>query len=117
MDIIEINNYKCIQKNRKQKVIRKSGGIAVLVKTSIAKYFDYIETECEYILWFKLHNSLFNADEDLYFGAVYVPPGGSAYVQNNILERFYQELGSLHSLINMSLHWVILMHGQRHSRT
>ena len=30
-------------------------------------------------MWFKLERSLFKTDEDIYFGAVYVPPADSRF--------------------------------------
>ena len=59
LDVIRINNYICIQKNRKKKVIRRSGDIVTLINDKIFKHFKYIETECEYVLWFKINKELF----------------------------------------------------------
>lgn len=39
-----------------------------------------------------MSKSLFNADEDVVFGAVYIPPASSSYNVNDILEEFYFEL-------------------------
>ena len=36
-----------------------------------------VESDSDYIMWFKLERSLFKTDEDIYFGAVYVPPADS----------------------------------------
>ena len=52
--VVNVNNFDCIRKDRKQKVIRRSGGIAVLINKNIAKYFEYIDSDCEYVLRFKL---------------------------------------------------------------
>ena len=40
-------------------------------------------------MWFKLERSLFKTDEDIYFGAVYVPPADSRFKnadETNIFE-------------------------------
>ena len=58
-DIIRVISYIYNQTNRKQNVIRRSGGIAVLINDKIYKHFKYIETECEYVLWFKI-DKVFN---------------------------------------------------------
>ena len=39
-----------------------------------AKYISVIESDSDYICWFKLDKSCLNIDEDMHFGAVYTPP-------------------------------------------
>ena len=94
LDVLKVNKFEVVQKNRKQKVIPKSGGIAVLIKSNLYKYLNYIDTDCEYVLWFKLGKALFQTDEDVYFGAVYVPSEYTGYSQTDILEQLYYELES-----------------------
>ena len=36
-------------KHRKQKLMRKSGVIAVFIKDNLFKYFSHVESECEYV--------------------------------------------------------------------
>lgn len=112
LDIVKLDHHMCIAKNRKQKVIRKSGGIAVMIKENILKYFEYIDSECEYVLWFKLDKILFNSDEDFYFGCVYVPPAYTDYSQNDILDLFYQEIEN-----NSRLHKHVFVLGDFNART
>lgn len=92
LDEIILDNHQCIMKNRKQKVARKSGGIAVLIKNEIYKHFSPLDSECEYIQWFKLSKMLCNTNEDVIFGAVYIPPENSDYSSESIIEQFYFEL-------------------------
>ena len=63
-----------------------------MVNKRIARYFEYIDSNCEYVLWFKLSKVLLNTDEDIYIGAVYLPPINSNYCQDRILDMFYDEL-------------------------
>ena len=72
--------------------MRKSGGVAVFIKNNLFKYFSHVESECEYVLWFKLSKCLFKTDEDVIFGTVYVPPANSGYNVNIILEKFHYEI-------------------------
>ena len=58
-----------LRKDRMQKVTRRSGGLAVLINDIIYKHFKYVESECEYILWFKVDKALFQTNEDVYFVA------------------------------------------------
>ena len=62
LDIVNVDNFVVVQKNRKQKVKRKSGGIAVMIKKNIYKHFEYVDTDCEYVFWFKLDKALFQSD-------------------------------------------------------
>ena len=50
-DIISIDGYTFKSKPRKQKLIRKSGGLSVIVKSNLDKYIEIINTESDYILW------------------------------------------------------------------
>ena len=71
---MNVDDFVVVQKNQKQKVKRKSGGKAVMIQSNMYKHFEYIDADCEYVLWFKLDNALFQSVEDVYFGTVYVPP-------------------------------------------
>lgn len=91
-DDIHLDQHQCVFKHRKQKVLRKSGGIAVLVRNEIFKFFSSIDSDCEYVQWFKMSKCLFNTTEDVMFGAVYIPPAKSDYRVDEILELFNSEL-------------------------
>ena len=101
LDEIILQNFECITKNRKQRTARKSGGIAVLIKNKIFKYFSAVESEYEYVLWFTLSKPICDTVDDVLFGAVY------------IMEQFYFEVDeNARSFKNLIL-WVILMAGPR----
>ena len=51
-----------------------------------------IDTECEYVQWFKLSKHILDTDEDVYFGAVYVPPDNTKFYSREIYALFYEEL-------------------------
>ena len=91
-DQINVDGYKFISKIRKQKALRKSGGIGVFVNNSIYHLLTEISTECEYVLWFKLDKSLFCATEDVYFGVVYVPPDNTKFFSRDIFYLFCNEV-------------------------
>ena len=50
-------------KNRKQKVARNSGGIAVLVKYNTLNNVSATDNNCEYFQWFKMFRSFCNTYE------------------------------------------------------
>ena len=78
-DVVQIPGFSVFLKNRCKLSNVRSGGIALLFRDSLVKYVTVIKTDCAYISWFKMSKSLFNIDEDIYFGVVYIPPEGSKY--------------------------------------
>ncbi|MEW8548549.1 MAG: reverse transcriptase family protein, partial [Candidatus Thiodiazotropha sp.] len=96
----------------KQRYIRKSGGLGVFVKNSIAPFVTQIDSDSDYIMWFKLDKSAFNTDEDIYFGSVYVPPTESRFNNCDELALFDVEI------TRMSIcHKYIYLMGDFNSRT
>ena len=111
-DIVDVPSYNFISQCRRQKVLRKSGGIGVFVKDSISQYIILIDSESDYIMWFKLSKAFFKAEEDLIFGVVYLPPTDSRFNNPDELELFETEI------TNMSiLHKYIFLVGNFNSRT
>ena len=64
----------------------------ILIRNELYKYFSTIDSECEYVQWFKLSKLLFGSNEDIVFGAVYIPPVNSDYSVVQIYELFYSEV-------------------------
>lgn len=95
-DVLQIPGFSVFLKNRCRLSKVRSGGIALLIRDSLVKYVTVINTNCKYVSWFKMNKSLFNIDEDIYFGAVYIPPEGSKYSSPDC----YVEIE--HELINIS---------------
>ena len=69
-----LNIYVFVPKNRRQKVVKQSGGIGTFVKSSLYKHCSFIDTECEYVQWFKISKSVLHCNEDYVVGTVYIPP-------------------------------------------
>ncbi|MCG8113215.1 MAG: reverse transcriptase domain-containing protein [Candidatus Thiodiazotropha taylori] len=78
-DVIELNGYKFISQCRKQKYIRKSGGLGVFVRNNLSNYVSLIESDSDYIMWLKISKVAFKTDEDIYVGVVYIPPNDSRF--------------------------------------
>lgn len=51
-----------MSQHRKQKYLRKSGGIGIIYKSTLENKIKIIDTEPDYILWVKLDKTLFNID-------------------------------------------------------
>ena len=55
--------------------------------------FEEINTDCEYVQWFKLSKSVFDSHEDVIFGSVYIPPDNFfRFFKQNM---FYSEVEEL----------------------
>ena len=50
-----------------------------------------LETESNYIFWFKVSSKLFNLSDDLIFGIVYIPPEGSSYLSPDAFDQVENE--------------------------
>lgn len=72
-DIISLPGFSTISQPRKQKHLRKSGGLAVLIKDKFAEFCKHIDTTSDYILWLSLNKSLTNTEENVIIGVIYVP--------------------------------------------
>ncbi|MCG7878877.1 MAG: hypothetical protein N0C90_21475, partial [Candidatus Thiodiazotropha endolucinida] len=70
------------------------------MKEDISKYFSFISTESDYILWFSLNKSFANTNEDIIFGAVYVPPENSRFLINDELMILEMEITQMCSKYN-----------------
>ena len=62
------------------------------VKSSLHKDCSAIDTECEYVQWFKISKSCLHCNEDYVIGTVYIPPENTKYFKQNIVDFFYTEL-------------------------
>ena len=80
-DIISFPGYCCYDQPRKQNYIRRSGGISVYFDEKLVNYISKIDTDSDYVLWIELSKHLFNLDENVILGAVYIPPEGSNFLQ------------------------------------
>ena len=94
-DIISLQNYTYFSQCRKQSFVRKSGGIGIFVKNELAKNISVIESDSDYICWFKLDKSCLNIDEDMHFGAVYTPPSDSRFNTQDEMDMFEVEISSM----------------------
>lgn len=104
-DVIQIPGYSTFLKNRTKLVKIRSGGIGLLVKDALLKYITAVHTNCEYVLWFKISYLLFNSDEDVYCGILYISPKSSKYSSPDCYLEVEQEL---HDITKDSKHVCLL---------
>ena len=111
-DTIHLDGYTFISQCRRQNFFRKSGGIGVFVKNYLSPYVSLVESDSDYILWVKLNKKFTQIDQDIIFGAVYLPPSDSRFNTPDELENFEIEITNM----CVSQKYVILM-GDFNSRT
>lgn len=112
VDTIKIPGYIFKMKNRKQVTKYKSGGIAFGFKEELENFVHPIQTASELVFWVKISKTLFNTDEDLIFGNVYIPPESSEYSIDDPINELRQEYLEL-----AKSHRYILLNGDFNSRT
>ena len=73
---------------------RKSGGIAIYVKSSLAKYFKTPAiASSEFVIWLTVNKEYLGFDFVL--GAVYIPPEGSPYSSHDAFENIEDDIINL----------------------
>ena len=102
---INIDGYYSFSKHRKQKAQnarRNSGGITILVKSSVKKGIKFLDRESnEEFVWWKLEKSFLKPNSDIFICSAYVPPQNSSreirididhydHLQNNIYKFLNQ---------------------------
>ena len=83
----------------------------MFIKNDLYQHISVIETESDYIFWFKLSKKLVKTDGDIIFGAVYLSPSDSRFNTQDELDLFEVEIS------NMSiLHKYVLLTGDFNAR-
>ena len=82
-DVISVPGYCFLSQTRKQKFIRRSGGIAVFYKDKFQDNIKVIPTESDYILWLRIDHKILDIQEDLLLGVLYIPPSQSRFLNED----------------------------------
>ncbi len=69
----------------------------MFVKHELEKFVEIIETESDYIMWIKLHNTILSCEKDLIFGVIYVPPMQSRFFTLDEFEIAENEISAMNS--------------------
>ena len=93
-DIVDIANCSFISKNISQAYKRKSGGIGVYVKDTLSPFIHVLPNQSEYVLWISINKAITNLDEDLIFGALYIPPENSRFFSQDLFMVLEEEITS-----------------------
>ena len=111
-DEIKLSGHEFLSQCRKQKCFRKSGGIGVFVKDTISEHVSVVDSESDYVLWLKLDKRAFKMNDDIFIGAIYIPPRDSRFYTNDEIDLFNAEVSEM----CISHNYVLLM-GDFNART
>lgn len=95
LDTIELDNNVLFAKNRQVCARIRSGGIVVGCRENLSKCITPIETECKYVYWFRVKGELFDCENDVLFGFVYIPPQCSNYSSSEAFNEIELEYFNL----------------------
>lgn len=90
-----MDGYTFIHQTRRQKYLRKSGGIGVFVKNELYQHVTLLDSSSDYIMWFQVAAAHNNKRNELVFGVVYQPPATSKYLTEEEQELFEVEITSM----------------------
>ena len=94
-DVISCDGYTFFNKPRRERYIRKSGGLGFLVRNEICKHVSFVDAESEYVAWLKIRKSFQHQNDDLVIGSVYIPPQQSQFFSTDEFECFEREITSV----------------------
>ena len=82
-DLITLDGFECIQINRtkKTKARRASGGIAILIKKHIRPLIK-IQKTSEISIWIQINKSFTKSSKDIYVCITYLPPENSTFCRS-----------------------------------
>ena len=86
-DDIDCENFTFYYKNRKKFTSHRSGGIAVGCKNYLQNFLHPIDTECQFIYWFKIDRNFLGLQQDAIFGVVYIPPENTRYAIDDAISE------------------------------
>ncbi|XP_063427570.1 asparagine-rich protein-like [Mytilus trossulus] len=112
VDEIDCDNFIFHYKNRKKLANHKSGGIALGFKKYLDKYIKYIQSDCQFVLWFSIDKKVLDLPKDAIFGIIYIPPINTSYTSEDAFTEIEFELQNFCSKTNY-----ITMLGDFYSRT
>lgn len=94
IDSVDVQGFEIFTSNRHNMARNRSGGIALLVKSELAKQIEILESDSKLILMFKIKNEdihTFNNSE-IICGIVYIPPIRSRYSHDDPFLELQLEL-------------------------
>lgn len=90
-DIVSLNGYTLLGQTRRQKCLRKSGGVGAFIKIDLCNFVTVLETSSD-VMWLKLCKKGISVADDIILGIVYQPPENSKYYTDNENEQLEVEI-------------------------
>ncbi|MES9884481.1 MAG: endonuclease/exonuclease/phosphatase family protein [Sedimenticola sp.] len=90
--IVDVKGYTFHSKCRNTLSPKRSGGIGIYIKDDILGSTVVLQNTCEYILWLKIKHDILNLDSDILLGAIYLPPTGSRYLDEDQMILLDEEI-------------------------
>ena len=85
-DIISLDGYTFMHQERRQKYLRKSGGIGVFIKNSLYQHIKLVESSSDYVMWLEVSDANCKKNKPFCLGIVYQPPESSKYYTDDEAE-------------------------------
>ncbi len=82
--------YSAKFKSRKYCSNTSSGGIGIIFKQVFANKIDFLPSDNDFVIWCKVDTG--NLDKDIILGSIYIPPEGSAYFNQDMIENLELEV-------------------------
>ena len=111
-DSLHIPGYEIVCKNRKKISRYRSGGIALIIKSSVFPFISVHENSSNLVQWFSISKRLTNLASDILCRNIYIPPYGSKYAHQDPYLEIQTEYGNLSSTFKN-----VILFGDFNSRT
>ena len=95
LDSISLSNYTFIHQSRRQKCLRRSGGIGVFIRNELVQRVKLIESSSDYVLWLRVSETQHNKNNEAMLGVVYQPPESSRFLTEDEQELLEVEITSM----------------------
>ena len=96
LDSISLSNYTFFHQSRRQKCLRRSGGIGVFIRNELVQRVKLIESSSDYVLWLRVSETQHhNKNNEAMLGVVYQPPELSRFLTEDAQELLEIEITSM----------------------
>ncbi|CAG2227993.1 unnamed protein product [Mytilus edulis] len=111
-DVINCDEFIFSFKNRHKITSHRSGGIALGYRKCLDKCIKTFDTECKFVYWFSVDKKVFDLDENIVFGIVYIPPVNTNYTS----KEAFNEIDVEFQRFSQNSKYIVLL-GDFNSRT
>ena len=62
---------------------------------SYCHHVSFVESDSDYVLWLIISKKAYKTNEDIYEGAIYIPPNDSRFYKSDEIEQFNVEITNM----------------------